>query len=69
MFAGLVSVIQAIINELLGPLGLGLSTLGLLGTILAVLIFHAPMHWIWRACFLVACLFIAAAIVGGLRGA
>lgn len=69
MFSGLVSVIQAIIQEFLGPLGLGLSTLCLIGTVVGCMYFHVPLHWLWKACFLVAVLFIAAAITGGLRGA
>ena len=69
VLGGLTTVLQAIATAFSGQFGVLLATVGLGGTALAVLLFHAPMSWLWRAgivcVILLGCGQIAQALVGG----
>lgn len=67
MFTALASMLSRAVQELTGPLGLSIATLGLIGTIIGCLWFHVPLHYLWKVAILVCCLFAASAITGGLR--
>ena len=49
VLTGFTALIQAIATAFGGLMGVGIVTIGLAGTAVGVLIFHLPMHWLWKA--------------------
>jgi hypothetical protein len=49
ILTGLTTLLQAIATAFGGAMGVGLVTVGLGGTAIGVLLFHLPMHWLWKA--------------------
>lgn len=69
ILAGLTVVLQAVATALVGPFGVLLVTVGLAGTAVAVLWFHVPMHYLWKAGLVSVILLGAGAIAAALGGA
>jgi hypothetical protein len=68
VLGGLQTILQTVATAMVGPFGIIIVTVGLAGTALAVLLFHAPMQWLWRAGIVSAVLLGAGAIAQGLSG-
>lgn len=49
VLSGLTSILMSIAQAFGGPFGIALVSVGLAGTAAAVIWFHAPMSWLWKA--------------------
>lgn len=69
ILSGLTTLLQAVATAFGGALGISAVTVGIGGTALGVLLFHVPMHWLWKAAMVGVVLLGAGAIASGLTGA
>lgn len=68
LLAGLTTVLQAIATAFTGQFGVLLATVGLGGTAMAVLLFHAPMSWLWKAVIVIVIMLGCGQIAQALTG-
>ncbi len=67
LIAGITNLLQPLAQGLIGPFGILLVTIGIAGTAMAVLWFHVPMSWLWKAVLVSMILLLAGVIAGGLH--
>nr|WP_294556493.1 hypothetical protein [uncultured Rhodopila sp.] len=66
ILTGLTTLLQAVATAFGGTMGIAVVTVGLGGTALGVLLFHLPMHWLWKAAMVSVILLGAGAIASAL---
>jgi hypothetical protein len=66
VLTGLTTLLQAVATAFGGTMGIAVVTVGLGGTALGVLLFHLPMHWLWKAAMVSVILLGAGAIASAL---
>ena len=69
VLSALTTLLQAVATAFGGTMGIAIATVGIGGTALGCLLFHVPVHWLWKAVMvsvvLLACGAIAQACVSG----
>jgi hypothetical protein len=66
ILTGITTLLQAVATAFGGTMGIAVVTVGLGGTALGVLLFHLPMHWLWKAAMVSVILLGAGAIASAL---
>jgi hypothetical protein len=66
VLSGLTTLLQAVATAFGGTMGIAVVTVGLGGTAIGCLLFHVPMHWLWKAAMVGCVLLGAGAIAQGL---
>ena len=55
-------MLQAIATAVGGTMGIAVVTVGVGGTAIGCLLFHVPMHWLWKAA-MVGCVLLGAGAI------
>ena len=67
VFQPIINLLTAAASNLVGPLGILLITVGIVGTIIAIMYFNVQMSHLWKVIFLSVILLAAGAIAAGLH--
>jgi len=66
ILAGVTTMLQAIATAFGGTFGIAVVTVGLGGTAIGCILFHLPLHWLWKAAVVSVILLGAGAIAQAL---